>query len=100
MGSEYEFEAQESSAPLPPVRNSGNTFDPPNARRADAQLLSTLDERMAEATSGRVIRVTIGRIEVHAVTPPPPLQPVEAAPPPAPKLSLDDYLRQHNGRSQ
>jgi hypothetical protein len=63
-------------------------------------LLSTRDDRLSDAPSGGVIRVTIGRIEVRAVPPPPQLQPVEAAAPPAPKLSLDEYLRQHNGGSQ
>ena len=100
MNSEHEFEAQESRARLPPRSNDVNSLAQPNARRADARLLSTPGERMADPSSDRVIRVTIGRIEVHAVTPPPPSQPVETAPPPAPRLSLDEYLRQHNGRSQ
>jgi hypothetical protein len=43
------------------------------------------------------IRVTIGRVEVRAVMPPAP----EPAPPPrhAPRLSLDDYLKQRSGES-
>lgn len=52
----------------------------------------------AEPSSPPVIRVTIGRIDVRAVTPPPP--PVEAPGPPAPRLSLDEYLQSHNGRSR
>ena len=43
-----------------------------------------------------VIRVTIGRIDVRAVAPPSP--PVQTAAPTQPKLSLEEYLRQHNGR--
>ncbi len=42
------------------------------------------------------IRVTIGRIDVRAVTPPSP--PVQPTAPTQPKLSLEEYLRQHNGR--
>lgn len=52
----------------------------------------------AEPSSAPVIRVTIGRIEVRAAAPPPP--PVEAPAPPPPRISLDDYLRSHNGRTR
>jgi hypothetical protein len=97
--SEHEFEAHELSAPKPRWSDSENSFGQSDARRVEAQLLSTRHDRLADAPSGGVIRVTIGRIEVRAV-PPPSLQPVEAVAPPAPKLSLDEYLRQHNGRSQ
>lgn len=45
-----------------------------------------------------VVRVTIGRIEVRSVPPSPPTVEPHAAP--TPKLSLDDFLRQHNGRRQ
>jgi len=41
------------------------------------------------------IRVTIGRIEVRAVSPPAP--PPRRTKQPAPKMSLDDYLRARNG---
>jgi hypothetical protein len=43
-----------------------------------------------------VIRVTIGRIEVRATTPPTPI-PQQRAKQSAPRLSLDDYLRSRNG---
>jgi len=49
-----------------------------------------------ESSAARTIRVTIGRIEVRAVQPAPapaPRRPVR----PAPKMSLDDYLRSRNG---
>jgi hypothetical protein len=51
-----------------------------------------------DPSSARTIKVTIGRIEVRAVyaapeRPPAPRRPVR----PAPKMSLDDYLRSRNG---
>jgi hypothetical protein len=46
----------------------------------------------------QLIRVTIGRIDVRAVTPPQPV--IESPAPPGPKLSLDEFLRQHNGRRE
>nr|MDQ3744997.1 hypothetical protein [Acidobacteriota bacterium] len=64
-------------------------------RRAAARPLPPRDDGAADTSAGGVIRVTIGRIEVHAVTPPPPTPKPYA--PPAPKLSLEEYLRQHNG---
>jgi hypothetical protein len=42
-----------------------------------------------------IVRVTIGRIEVRAVTPPAP-PPRQAVRPPVPKLTLDDYLKSRN----
>ena len=52
----------------------------------------------APESSEPAIRVTIGRIEVRAITPPPmpPAERITPAPP-GPELSLDDYLKQHNG---
>jgi hypothetical protein len=44
------------------------------------------------------IHVTIGRVEVRAAAPPPVPDPPAAAP--APRLSLDEYLEQHNGRQR
>ena len=41
------------------------------------------------------IRVTIGRIEIRAITPPAVSQ--SPAAPRTPKISLDDYLRSRNG---
>lgn len=46
------------------------------------------------------IHVSIGRIEVRAVAPPAPPAPPQPRPSPArpaPQMSLDDYLRAHNG---
>jgi hypothetical protein len=44
-----------------------------------------------------VVRIHIGRIEVRAITPPP-SQPVFKPAPAQPRLTLDDYLRQREGR--
>lgn len=41
------------------------------------------------------IRISIGRIDVRAIAPQP--APQKAAPPPSPKVSLDDYLRKQSG---
>jgi len=56
----------------------------------------------APESSAPDIRVTIGRIEVRAITLPPPMPPAQrtAPPRPGPALSLDDYLKQHNGRQR
>ncbi|MET0646927.1 MAG: hypothetical protein ABW208_09930 [Pyrinomonadaceae bacterium] len=56
----------------------------------------TARESGAQSTPPPIIEVTIGRIEVRAVTPPaaPPPQRERQAPP---KMSLDDYLRAHGG---
>ncbi len=45
----------------------------------------------------QTIRVTIGRIEVRAVTAPAPHEPRRAPERPAPQLSLADYLKQRGG---
>jgi hypothetical protein len=53
----------------------------------------------APESSAPTIRVAIGRIEVRAITPPPsPLAQQTAPARPGPTLSLDDYLRQRNGK--
>jgi hypothetical protein len=49
-----------------------------------------------DASSPRPIHITIGRVEVRAVHPPP--EPVPRRPAPvSPKISLEDYLKQRNG---
>lgn len=50
----------------------------------------------AAAQAGPQIHVSIGRIEVRAVTPPP-APPSKPTPAPTPRMSLDDYLRSQNG---
>jgi len=54
----------------------------------------------AESAGDEPVRVTIGRIEVRAPAPPPPVLP-SAEPPMPPRLSLAEYLQQRdreNGR--
>ncbi|MBC8028997.1 MAG: hypothetical protein H7Z16_02710 [Pyrinomonadaceae bacterium] len=86
--------------PLSTVRDERGSPDD-SARRSFATRhvspSSTTSDRGARDAAGPpIIRVTIGRIEVRAAAPPTP--PLETAPPPKPKMSLDEYLRQHNGR--
>lgn len=45
------------------------------------------------------VQVTIGRLIVEAVLPAPPSLPLQAARAPAPRLSLDDYLRQRRSEA-
>ena len=103
-----------SAAPPPPPpisplievssRERPSSSEQPSAReRSSARppappVRGRLDERVPETPAEPPsIRVTIGRVEVRAVTPPPPAEP----PPPAkPRISLDDYLRSHRGRSR
>lgn len=53
----------------------------------------------APESSAPTIHVAIGRLEVRATTPPPPMPPERwtVPDPPGPVLSLDDYLKQRNG---
>ncbi|HEV2914384.1 MAG TPA: hypothetical protein VGX92_13995 [Pyrinomonadaceae bacterium] len=85
----------ESSMPL---RSDSNSFAQPAPGRADSHLLSSPDDGASNGSHERVIHITIGRVEVRAVMPSTPPKPVVSPAPPAPKLSLDEYLRQHNGR--
>ena len=65
---------------------------------APSSLESSRHSRVArnDSSSPRAIHITIGRIEVRAVHPPP--EPVVQRPRPAsPKISLDEYLKQRNG---
>ncbi len=52
---------------------------------------------LPRAPQPTVIRVTIGRIEVRAVTLPPVAPPAPRPAPRAPSLSLDDYLKERRG---
>lgn len=61
---------------------------------AERPLGSSRSASEPRAATEKIIRVSIGRIEVHAAQPPP--LPVEPPAPPVPKLSLDEFLRQHD----
>jgi hypothetical protein len=50
-----------------------------------------------DASSPRAIHITIGRIEVRAVHPPPEPLPQQRPAPVSPKISLEEYLKQRNG---
>jgi hypothetical protein len=71
----YEAELPSSSPTLPPIAESS---------------------LQAEIKPQPLIRVTIGRIEVRAVSPPVPA-PRPSTPRPAPALSLQEYLEQRDG---
>lgn len=56
---------------------------------------------LSESYGSPTIKVTIGRIDVRAVTPPAPVSPAPVRVQRArPALSLDDYLKQRNGGQQ
>jgi hypothetical protein len=83
------------SAALTPAEVSlANALSP---RSFASPLPARRDEMDGETPAAPVIRVTIGRVEVRTAPPPPPAEPLA---PPAPRLSLDDYLRSHNGRAR
>lgn len=73
--------------------NGGESF--PKSFTPESEPALRLRDDPVEKTPP-MIRVTIGRIEVRAVTQPSP--PPQSSAPPAPKLSLDEFLQQHNGR--
>jgi hypothetical protein len=52
----------------------------------------------AGAHQAPAVHVTIGRIDVRAITPPPSSRPARRHVPPRPSLSLDDYLKQRSSR--
>lgn len=82
----------EGRAPTP-----GTPLVSADAERATPSAAVPRRRAATEETSSPTIRITIGRVEVRAVAPAPgPAQPPTAARP-EPGLSLDDYLRQHNG---
>jgi hypothetical protein len=90
--------APEPRQPRSPARVSHERAPSPRTFASPLPAPARRDETAGEtAAAAPVIRVTIGRVEVRAVTPPPPTEP---PPPPAPRLSLDEYLRSHNGRAQ
>jgi hypothetical protein len=58
--------------------------------------MSRIERMDAHDSEPPAVHVTIGRVEVRTVPPASPPPPAPSAP--TPRLSLDEYLRQHNGR--
>jgi hypothetical protein len=56
----------------------------------------TLIESTARETLAPTIRISIGRIEVRAIMPSVESMPRTKSSPPAPRLTLEDYLKQRN----
>jgi hypothetical protein len=52
----------------------------------------------ADVHQAPAVHVTIGRIDVRAITPPPSLRPARPHVSPRPSSSLDDYLKRRNSR--
>jgi hypothetical protein len=75
--------------PLVPVADS------PRARPAAGRVVAPHEREVAKEAPSPTVRITIGRVEVRAVIPEPAQPPPVARPEPA--LSLEDYLRQHDG---
>jgi hypothetical protein len=63
--------------------------------RAGSTSRATSEEPTPSAQVAPTIKVTIGRIEVRAILPPAPREKKTALP--APRMSLDDYLKSHSG---
>jgi hypothetical protein len=85
--------SEESRAEPSPVRPASVRDEPLfHPRRPEPVIMAT----SAEKQRAPIVRVTIGRIEVHAATPPSP-PPTTPRPEPRPALSLEDYLKRRNG---
>jgi hypothetical protein len=85
-------------APMTPaVRPAVPTVPPiiPASSRSDRTANSRAPR--GDPSSPRAIHITIGRIEVRAVHPPPEPLPQQRPAPASPKISLDEYLKQRNG---
>ena len=91
-----------SSRPSPDAQASANTPRPVTTKaarpRSEGHPEWGSQESLAAApgSSAPTVRVSIGRIEVRAITPPP-APPAQRPARLGPALSLDDYLKQRNG---
>jgi len=88
-----------------PGRQSHPAETAPGARRPQAvppaeRTAPDLAAQRPTASEELTIRVTIGRIDVRTVMPAAPPQPAVKPARPRPLLSLDDYLKQRNGRQR
>jgi hypothetical protein len=82
--------------PASPVPAHGSTAAP--ARLASLSRPQSTSRRAAPSQEPTVVRVSIGRIEVHATAPVQPATPPPAPEPPEPPLSLESYLRERVAR--
>jgi hypothetical protein len=77
--------------------SAGIMGQPPGLGEAKTATAPDPLRQFPQAETAPVIKVTIGRIEVRAVSAPvPPTAPAKA--PPRPVMSLDDYLQRRKGR--
>ncbi len=85
-----------ASQPLSPLPDRARiVVQPQVATRRPSPDSSRAVVNSASASEPPAIHVTIGRVEVRAITAPAP--PRSPAPPAPPKISLDEYLKQRNG---
>ncbi|MEK8033828.1 hypothetical protein AACH06_23640 [Ideonella sp. DXS29W] len=80
--------------PMPPLRRPEPAQPARAMARAARQSPSTAAQAATPREAPAPVQVTIGRIEVRAVTAPAPPAPSRRA---APRLSLDQYLRERHG---
>jgi hypothetical protein len=77
--------------------NGPVTFEPlvarPERGPSGTASIAATNEPRAVSRAEPAIQVTIGRIDVRAVQPPPPARPRPGRPP-APQLTVDDYVKQ------
>jgi hypothetical protein len=86
----------QANQPLSPLPDRARiVVQPQVATRRPSPDSSRAAVAAASANEPPAIHVTIGRVEVRAITAPAP--PRSPAPPAAPKISLDDYLKRRNG---
>jgi hypothetical protein len=97
------FQTPQQLTPGPVKSDVQQALAPIEIRSNAEQAQSTLAEKPPSAAvpqpepAGPAIRVSIGRIDVRAVTTPAPSTPRPAATHPGPALSLDEYLKQQKG---
>jgi hypothetical protein len=88
-------------SPIIASRQNPKRVNNPNASATLEQMGNMLIDRHAATPrpppTASTVKVTIGRIEIRAVTPLQAPQPQIPPPRQHPVLSLDDYLKQHNG---
>ena len=94
MASEAQDNPREHWPAVERIRPSAGWVEPLAAPSAAAPA-PTRRQPAVDPPPAPTIRVTIGRVEVRAVLPPP--APARTPAPATPKLSLDEYLRSRNG---